>query len=296
MHVRATLRVCLALAIAMPLLQPRHAHAAPVDTKEAERLFKLGREALDAGRYAEACATLERSFRIYPGTGTRLNLGTCYRELGDLEKSERMFRAAEEEATARGEDLRRDLARKGLASVESRKARVRFSADAGWPDKVALTLDGREFDIKNGDEMRVFQGTHRWVLRADGFRTLEGAVEIAGNGELSEQKVRWVPLLSSAPPPKEAPSHQATWGYAIGGAGALGALVTSGFFLQHAFANDWRRTEGDGPALSRMTYAGIGSMVLMGVGTALVLTAPKKNHTSVSLSPTTNGLLLHGSW
>src|SRR5689334_2465876 len=43
----------------------------------ADSLFEEGKELLDSGRVAEACARLEESQRLAPGGGTLLVLGIC---------------------------------------------------------------------------------------------------------------------------------------------------------------------------------------------------------------------------
>jgi len=48
---------------------------------EADTLFAQGRELLERGQYAEACAKLAKSEHLAPAIGTLLNLGYCWEQI-----------------------------------------------------------------------------------------------------------------------------------------------------------------------------------------------------------------------
>jgi hypothetical protein len=64
----------LVLFLAMP--------ARADDKAQAEALFVAGREAMAAGKYADACPKFEASNKLDAATGTQLNLANCYEKAG----------------------------------------------------------------------------------------------------------------------------------------------------------------------------------------------------------------------
>ena len=96
------------------------AQAAPSsDSARADQLFREGKAALEAKRFADACPKLAESQKLDPGTGTLLALALCHEGLGSTATAWREFR---------------DVA---AASLKGRTDRAALAADQ------AHTLEGQ---------------------------------------------------------------------------------------------------------------------------------------------------------
>lgn len=273
--------------------------AAAGSTAEAERLFRSGRQALDQRKYAEARDKFEASFRLYPGTGVKLNLGTVYVALDELEKAEAMFRAAETEASANGETTRLTLAREGLLDVEKHKARLVFRFAPALPDAAEVQLDGKAVPRADAlSKVPVIKGRHALRVKMSGEPAHEQTVDVAANGVAQTVDVNlpasWAP--SKVVPPGSGDAHagdtQRTVAYVVGGIG-LAALVTNGVFLGlYGSEHDWKTdTQEKRDRVNLHTYIGIASAAVLATGAVLYFTAPKNGQTSafVTVTPTYNG-------
>src|SRR6188474_1578744 len=90
--------VCCVLACAVPLV----AHA---DEPAAKALFDQGKTLFAEGKYGEACAKLEASFKLAALSSTRGLLGACYEKVGRLASAWAAYRdsAAIADRTGNGE-------------------------------------------------------------------------------------------------------------------------------------------------------------------------------------------------
>jgi hypothetical protein len=61
---------------------------------EAEEHFQRGRTLMNDGRWVEACGALEASNRCDRATGTLMNLGRCYEQVGDVARACERWREA----------------------------------------------------------------------------------------------------------------------------------------------------------------------------------------------------------
>ncbi|HEY5945200.1 MAG TPA: hypothetical protein VIV40_06905, partial [Kofleriaceae bacterium] len=72
------------------------AHA---DNKDkADALFKQGKKQMSEKRYADACDSFEKSYKLDPGIGAQLNIAKCYEEWGKIGRAFVSYQAAEKMA------------------------------------------------------------------------------------------------------------------------------------------------------------------------------------------------------
>jgi tetratricopeptide (TPR) repeat protein len=61
------------------------------DEEEGKRLFRRGEEFLKAGDYRAAAQAFEAGYAAAPRVGFLLNIGNCYRKLGELSKARQYY-------------------------------------------------------------------------------------------------------------------------------------------------------------------------------------------------------------
>lgn len=123
MTVRRTL---VAGAIAMALsLRPSAAATQPstTDKATADALFRAGKELLESGKVAEACAKLAESQRIDPRLGTLLNVAACHEQEGRTATAWSEFNEAASQAAIAKQAERETFAR-GKWSKSRRSSRA----------------------------------------------------------------------------------------------------------------------------------------------------------------------------
>src|ERR1700733_11431295 len=83
----------------------------------ADRLFREGKAALEANRFAEACPMLAESQRLDPGTGTLLALALCHEGGGQTATAWREFKEVVT-ASQKGRADRATLAGQHVRAIE----------------------------------------------------------------------------------------------------------------------------------------------------------------------------------
>jgi tetratricopeptide (TPR) repeat protein len=121
---RWALPFVLAAATAVTLAPARRAHAQGAPQSQADALFAEGRDLLEKGRYAEACAKLAKSEELAPAVGTLLNLAYCWEQAGKLRSAMDAYLQAEAFAGAAGETKRAAFAKDRYAAVEPRAIKL----------------------------------------------------------------------------------------------------------------------------------------------------------------------------
>jgi tetratricopeptide (TPR) repeat protein len=84
---RRVIVLLCALAVA-PVL---HGNARAEDAEAGRRLFKRGQDLLKANDYRAAARAFEQGYAAAPRVGFLLNIGNCYRKLGELSKAREFY-------------------------------------------------------------------------------------------------------------------------------------------------------------------------------------------------------------
>ena len=114
---RVTVSIALA-AIALAIAPTQAFAQSASDQATAEALFKQARDLIAAGKYSDACPKLAESQRLDPGTGTLLNLATCYEKNGQIASAWVTYKGAVTAAQNANEADRAKLARTRAAALE----------------------------------------------------------------------------------------------------------------------------------------------------------------------------------
>lgn len=120
--------VSLLVSLLLSLLQrPARADEPSADVvAAAEAAFDQGRQLAKAGEYAQACAKFEESQRLVAGSGTLLNLGDCYEQLGRSASAWATFRSAAAAAATKGHAEREAEARARAEALKPRLSKLRL--------------------------------------------------------------------------------------------------------------------------------------------------------------------------
>jgi hypothetical protein len=181
------------------------------DQAAAEALFKQGRDLMASGHLAEACPKLAESQRLDPGTGTLLNLATCYERNGQVASAWVTYKEAATAAQNGDQTERAQLARRKAAELEPRLSMLTIvvPATADRPD-LQIRRDGQPIGRPGwGVPIPVDPGVHTIEASAAGRKPWLGQASVEGAAAQASVEV---PPLAELPTeaPQTAPSPPQT--------------------------------------------------------------------------------------
>jgi hypothetical protein len=320
----AAIGVVLAATVVSAAL-PAHAQTAEAPSARADRLFREGKQALEAGRFADACPKLAESQRLDPGMGTLLALALCHEGNGQLATAYREFHEVASAPQARAD--RATLANQHLKTLEPRLSTLTLTV----PDDVRATtqvrIDGVDVPASTwANPIPTDPGDHVVEAQAAGGAPWRSTVHLDANHDNQVVSVPAAAKPEVAPPPP-APEPQAMeprhkLGWIVGGAGgvllATGSVMGGLALSEHSTATGLCPRSPCGNAAgvadnnTAKTYAWVSDfgivLGLAGLGTAayLLLThddahpAASPTATGLRVSPTVGpglgGLSFAGAW
>jgi hypothetical protein len=284
----------------------------------AEALYRQGKQAMERGDYAAACAQLSESQRLQAAPGTLLNLATCEERSGKPAAALGHYRQAR--GLLRDGDYRIPFAEQRAAELARRVPRLRLAL-AGAQDAVVV-LDGADVPpAALGIAVPVEPGTHACIVRASG--RAEQRVDLV----LAEGEERTIELAPGAPlargdrhdgdahGDRTSTSAQKIAGLAIAGAGVAGLTVGAVFGLMAKSTYDGARAgcpSGPGPCDGQAVHDGataqtqatvstvafVAGGALLAGGAVLFFTAPNDRRVVVGsfVGPNASGLRIGGAW
>src|SRR4051794_29684499 len=146
----------------------------------AEALYEEARGLMKQGDFERACPKFKQSYDLDPGGGTLLNLAECYEKQGKFASAWSTFKEALVVAQRDGRSERVDYAKKHLAVVEPKLAKITIdvATEANEPG-LTVTLDGNPLGAAAwGVGMPVDPGTHQVAASAPNKIRFEKAVVI----------------------------------------------------------------------------------------------------------------------
>jgi hypothetical protein len=271
-----------------------------------DETFQRGREALRTGRYAEACAAFEQSFRANPSDELRFNITLCSEQLGRFATAMMHHEALAQSASL--PNAKRERAAEQALALANRVARLQISLRASTVPGLTLTLDGVPV-IKLRD-LPLDQGEHVVVASAPGFTTFTRSLRATKEAEQIKLVVE-LTREAVVPPPSTPmadarPSPRRSIGVALtigGSATVVGGLVAG--YLAHQRFDEANAVCGGGPTCrdpASLTEANrlvdqaslrgnistglvISGGVLVVGGLVMWLTAPEQGAPTMSLAP-----------
>lgn len=302
-----------------------YADATPANKAASAALFADAKRLVGEGHFVEACPKFEEAQRLYPTSGTLLNLGDCYEQMKPARTASAWgaFKQAEVLARNVGDTSRQEEAGRRAQVLEPALSKVTIAlSPAARIPGLDVKWDGKSFGEGFwGTAFPVDAGEHAIEAGAPGKKSWTAKVLVRLNGGTVPVEV---PGLDAAPlgaktPDERAPqpfwSLQRSVGVGIGAAGLVSIVVGSIFgakaggknsdSLPHCRPDDLTRCDSQGVALRGEAYsAATVSTILFIVGGAMTaggtitfLTAPSS---APKIQPIVGvgfgGLTLRGSW
>jgi hypothetical protein len=176
------------------------------DRAAADALFDDGKQLVEAGRVAEACARFEASMAVAPRLGSQLNLADCYERLGKTASAWLAF--GEAAALARRlADRRWTYARTRQAALKHRLSRLVIAIGPGIaPAELAVTRDGARVPPEAyGVEVPVDPGEHVIEATAPARQPWSIRITVSRPGEVATVAIPELAPAPAPPPPPPAP-------------------------------------------------------------------------------------------
>lgn len=194
------IRACFVAGAAVTCLPTvARAEATAQEKAAAEALFDNGQRLMEEGDYASACVQFEQSQSVDPGVGTLLYLAECYEMSNRLASAWAIFREASSAARAAGQADRSLLASNRASQLNPQLSYLALVVpQAESLPGLEVLLDGRLVSrALHGVAYPVDAGRHELLVRAPGYVTNRGALEIPENGD---RKNFSVPALEKVEP------------------------------------------------------------------------------------------------
>lgn len=157
---------------------------ARADTQQqADALFNEGRELLERGRWAEACAKLKESEQLAPAIGTLLNLGYCWEQLGRMRSAMEAYGEAEVLAASAADAKRTAVAKERYAAAEKKAPRLVVRLSPQPVSEVEVTRNGAAMPKTDLDRpLPVDPEDYAIVATAPSYQPWRGVVVVRGDG------------------------------------------------------------------------------------------------------------------
>jgi hypothetical protein len=301
-------------------------HAEETNVSKADRLFREGTAAFDAGRYPEACPKLEESQKLDPALGTQYNVALCRARSGQPALAYRLFSEVAAASHAAGKTEREQASQAKMAELLPHVGRLALGASAisntgGAEVKIAGATVPRE---RWGDPQIVDPGSVLVEVAAPEHEIWVSNVDVTPGTQIDvalRLGLAHVDTNGGGPPVSRdttsSVSSRRTIALALGGLGVVGIGVGAVFgaiaISKHSEAsevcplpnpcNDQRASEtwtGATSAGNVSTIAFIAGGAALAAGAVLWFSAPTQSARTVRVAPLMGtgsaGLTLRGDF
>jgi hypothetical protein len=243
---------------------PRQGEATSTDTRAlAETLFFTARGLMEAGRYTEACAKLNESYRLDAAAGTLLNLAVCNEKIGKIASAWGEFRDSISEARRQNRPDREQLASERVKVLEPELPflTIKVPTDVRAISGLEITRNGIPLQSAAWDtDLPVDPGKVEIIEKAPGYKPKTLFVTVANkqHATLNAEPLELAPIVKP-PPPFWTTKREI--GVIVFGAGLVAAGVGTYFGIQAI--NDKKASDANCPVDltgQRCKQAGVDTM------------------------------------
>lgn len=160
--------------------------AQPAPSARADSLFQQGKDALAAGKVAEACAAFEESNQIDPKVTTLANLANCREKNQQLATALALFSSVEEQLRGTsdpGGAALREVAQQRVTALTQRASRLVLTVEAPDTPELEVLRDGIALSRAQWTEAFFVDGGQiLLVARAPGHQEWSRTVQVAPEG------------------------------------------------------------------------------------------------------------------
>lgn len=189
--------VLAAAGLAFAVALTGSARADDPDPAPALALFQEGKALADAGKYVEACAKLQASYRLVKKLGTLLNLADCNEKTGHTATAWAQFTEARAIAERSAQADRVAFADAHAIALAPKLSRLTLAAASPIAPGLIVKRDGVTLgDGALGTEIPVDPGPHTIEASAPGKREWSSTVTV---GAAADHKQITVPALEDEP-------------------------------------------------------------------------------------------------
>ena len=150
-------------ALALALGAPRVAHA---QSAEATALFKLGRQLVEQGKWADACPKFDAAFKLDPtARGALLNLADCHEHVGLIAHAWAEWNLLGDLARKAADDARAAEAKKHADALEPRLPKLRVGVAGTQPDLGVWRDDEELKSAEYNLELPIDPGMHTITVK-----------------------------------------------------------------------------------------------------------------------------------
>ncbi len=144
---------------------------------DARAHFQRGQAAYETGDYDTAAQEWQRAYELDPRPALQYNLAQAYERLGRLDDAVRAYHGYID--NTQPDDPRAETARARLASLEQRLSQTSIHLTGGVEGATIFVDDEDRGRLPHPDPLRVEPGSHRIVVRADGYEDFVSVVAVS---------------------------------------------------------------------------------------------------------------------